>query len=276
MVVHCRDLLPPGLAAEAVRRLVLASSEEVVAVSRTAAARLAGPRWAQRHVTVIDNPVDTERFDPERLPIEAARRALELTGTPVLGLVAQITPWKGHTRAVRILAGLREEHPGAELVIAGEAKFVTPSTRFDNQAYERELRDLVGELRLTDAVRFLGERQDAEQVMASLDVLLVPSTEEPFGRTVIEAMAMGVPVIATDVGGPSEILRDGRDGVVLPPDELEAWVRAASSLARRGRRQESREYATERFSSQRHAAAVISVYEQVLARNGAAQRRTGA
>jgi L-malate glycosyltransferase len=267
IVVHCRDLLPPGPVAHVVRGAVLSGGSEVVAVSRAAAARLAGPQWADRSVTVVDNPVDTDRFDPDRWPADAARDALGITGRPVLGLIAQITPWKGHTRAVRILARLREHHPEAHLLIAGETKFVTPSTRFDNRAYDLELRSLVSELGLTDAVHFLGEREDVERIMAALDVLLVPSTEEPFGRTVIEAMAMGVPVIGTDAGGPAELLRAGHDGVTLPPDDTDAWANAAASLARRGRRSESREYAIERFSSTRHSAAIVSVYERVLTRS---------
>jgi glycosyltransferase involved in cell wall biosynthesis len=265
VVVHCRDLLPPGPAGDAVGRAVMSGSAEVVAVSQAAALRLAGPQWAQRSVSVVDNPVDGERFDPNRWPSDAARKALGVAGRPVLGLIAQITPWKGHTRAVRVLARLRESHPDAQLLMAGEVKFVTRSTRFDNQAYGRELMSLVAELGLSDAVHFLGERDDVDRVMASLDVLLVPSTEEPFGRTVIEAMAMGVPVIATDAGGPGEILRPGYDGIALPPDDIDAWARAAATLARRGRELESRTYALERFSPSRHAAAIVSVYDRIRA-----------
>lgn len=193
---------------------------------------------------------------------------MAVTGSPILGLIAQITPWKGQLRAVRVLAQLRRLHPGAELVIIGEAKFITESTSFDNRAYERELRRTVTELGLDDAVHFLGERDDIFRVLAGVDILLVPSTEEPFGRTVIEAMAMGVPVIATDAGGPAEIIRDGVDGLVLPPDATDRWVEAANLLSERGRSAESRDYAAQRFSPQRHADAVVSTYRQIWARRG--------
>ena len=59
-------------------------------------------------------------------------------------------------------------------------------------------------------MRFLGERDDVPDLLAAVDLLLVPSWEEPFGRSVVEAMAAGVPVLATDVGGPAEILRRRR------------------------------------------------------------------
>lgn len=273
VVVHCRDLLPPGLLSDAVRHAVLLGSAQTIAVSRAAAARLAGPQWRSRRVSVVDNPVDTQRFDPTRWPTNAARETLGVAGSPVLGLVAQITPWKGQTRAVRVLARLRKEHPEAQLLIVGEAKFVTRSTRFDNPGYERDVRALVKDLGLDDAVHFLGERDDIERVIAALDVLLVPSTEEPFGRTVIEAMAMGVPVVATSAGGPEEILRADHDGVALDPDDTDAWAAAASMLATIDRRNDSRAYAIERFNPDRHAAAIISIYERVLTRAGGRYHR---
>jgi len=193
VVVHCRDLLPSNPAAALVQGFVLHGSSAVAAVSRAAALRLAGPQWARRGVVVVDNPVDPDRFDPDRFERGEVRRLLSVDGTPVLGVVAQITPWKGQTRAVRILARVRQTYPEAQLLIVGETKFVTPATRFDNQGYERELRKLVNRLGLSRAVRFLGERDDVERVMAALDVLLVPSSEEPFGRSVIEALAMASP-----------------------------------------------------------------------------------
>jgi glycosyltransferase involved in cell wall biosynthesis len=266
VVAHCRDLLPPSRAAAVISSVILRRSSAVVAVSKAAAVRLAGPQWAKRGVVVIDNPVDPERFDPERFESGEVRRLLSVDGAPVLGVIAQITPWKGQTRAVRVLARVRRTHPDAQLLIVGETKFVTPATRFDNRAYERELRELVRQLGLSDAVRFLGERDDVERVIAALDVVLVPSREEPFGRSVIEALAMGVPVVATNAGGPAEVIRPGKDGIVLAPDDLDDWAEAVRSMVRRGRRHESRTYALERFSPARHASEVVSVYERAIAR----------
>jgi glycosyltransferase involved in cell wall biosynthesis len=80
---------------------------------------------------------------------------------------------------------------------------------------------------------------------------------------------MGIPVIGTDVGGPVEILRPGYDGVALPPDDIEAWAAAAAELSLRGRLLGSRAYALERFNPERHAEAIMSVYDRVRA-NGAA------
>jgi glycosyltransferase involved in cell wall biosynthesis len=270
-VVHCRDLLPTGLAAWAVRMVVLRGNSAAIAVSRAVAIRLGGKQWMRRSIAVVDNPVDLERFDPRRWEKQAMREKLGLQGNPVLGIVAQITPWKGQIRAVHVLAQVRRTHPTAELLIVGEPKFVSAATSYDNRAYERELHAVIEQLGLPDAVRFLGEREDVERIMAALDVVLVPSTEEPFGRSVIEALAMGVPVVATNNGGPAEVIRPGIDGVLLPPDDIASWANAVVVMARRGRRLESREYALRRFSPARHAAEVTSVYERLMSR-----RRRGA
>ena len=99
---------------------------------------------------------------------------------------------------------------------------------------------------------------------------LVPSSHEPFGRGVIEAMAMGRPVVSTNVGGPIEIIRDGIDGVLLPPDRPAAWADAVDALLRRpdharAMGQHGRQTVRERFTAAHHSALMAEVYASVLA-----------
>ncbi|MGH2804504.1 MAG: glycosyltransferase family 4 protein, partial [Thermoleophilaceae bacterium] len=220
-VGHIRDCLPPGrlsrLALGAVRR----SCEAVIANSRYTAERLP-PGGVVR---VVHNPVDLGRFDPEAMSRSEARRELGARGDELLlGVVAQITPWKGQDDAIRIVHGLRARGCDARLLLVGAPKFVSKATRFDNLEFVDGLHRLVAELDLERQVDFLGEREDVPGVLRALDLLLVPSWEEPFGRSVIESMAMGIPVAATSVGGPAEIVRDGCDGLLLPPRDPPAWV----------------------------------------------------
>jgi glycosyltransferase involved in cell wall biosynthesis len=225
---------------------------------------------------VIGNPVDLLRFDPERIDRRAVRAALGLgTEDFVTAVLAQITPWKGQEEAIRALAHARARHPHAKLLLVGAAKFVAKATRYDNRTYLAGLHRLVSELGLEEHVQFLGERDDVPEVLGAVDALLVPSWEEPFGRTVIEAMAMGVPVIATSVGGPAEVITDGRDGLLVAPREPDAWAGAICELvespelrerlARHGRLR------AQDFSADAHAEALLSAYTGVLAR--AEQRR---
>jgi glycosyltransferase involved in cell wall biosynthesis len=144
--------------------------------------------------------------------------------------VAQITPWKGHELAIRATAALTAKFPDVRLLLIGEPKFVEKITRYDNRRYHQWLRSLVWALDLDDHVEFWGEREDVPTIMRALDVLVAPSWEEPFGRSIIEAMALETAVVATNVGGPAEYITDGVDGIVLPPREVGPWVTALGQL----------------------------------------------
>jgi glycosyltransferase involved in cell wall biosynthesis len=266
VVVHVRDALPPGLAGDLVGRSVLAGADHVVAISEHVATAFGRAGWWGRNVTVIDNAVDLERFDPATMSKAACRSAMSIEAGLVLSVIAQITPWKGQDLAIRTLVELRRRGCDALLLVVGEAKFVAAPTRHDNRAFERELHALVAAHGLGDSVRFLGERPDPERVLAATDVLLVPSTEEPFGRTVIESMAMGVPVVATSVGGPREILRDGIGGRIVAGRDAAAWADAVEELTTWSgeRRAAARSAAEARFSRERHAAAMLAVYATVV------------
>jgi glycosyltransferase involved in cell wall biosynthesis len=185
-------------------------------------------------------------------------------------MVAQITPWKGQLDAIEAFALVHEVLPDAHLLIAGEAKFVSSATRYDNAGYDRELRRRVAELGLEDHVRFLGETDEVPAVLRASNATLLPSWEEPFGRTVAEAMAIGTPVLATSVGGPAEIVEDGVDGLLLPPREPELWARELLGLLADPERRErlaahARAKAVARFGRDAHAQAVSDVYREVIA-----------
>jgi glycosyltransferase involved in cell wall biosynthesis len=268
LVVHVRDVLPPSGAANAIRRVVLARADAIIAISRHVASAF-DPEGRARLMRVVDNPLDTGRLDPALLSQEEARRRLGIDGDgPLLGIVGQITKWKAQDDAIRVLAHVRREHPGAQLLVVGETKFVARATRYDNPAFLRGLHALITELGLEGAVHFLGEREDVAEILRALDLALVPSWEEPFGRTVVEAMAMGLPVIATDVGGPPEVITDGEDGVLLPPQAPDRWGATAAALladpARRARMGAlARERVLGRFGLGRHVEAVFDVYREL-------------
>jgi D-inositol-3-phosphate glycosyltransferase len=98
-------------------------------------------------------------------------------------------------------------------------------------------------------------------------MLLAPSWEEPFGRALIEAMALRVPVLATEVGGPREILTDGREGYLLPPRAPRAWARAARRIAEdpvhaRELGDAGRRRVEAHFTVERHVSAMCEIYER--------------
>ncbi|HXR31570.1 MAG TPA: glycosyltransferase family 4 protein [Solirubrobacterales bacterium] len=274
-VVHVRDCLPRGPVSTLTLRTI-ARADALIANSAYTRSTL-GP--ARCSATVVHNAVDLSRFDRLRLDREEARARLGLDGEiPVLAVIAQITPWKGQDDAIRIAAGISGRHPGAQLLLVGSPKFDSSATRYDNAAYLAGLRRQAVEQGLADSVRFLGERQDVAEILRAVDILLVPSWEEPFGRTVIEAMAAGVPVASTDLGGPAEILAGEECGLLLPPRSPELWSEAIaallddpSRLAAMGSR--GRAAASSRFSMDRHAAKIKAVYESTLEPTSARRRR---
>jgi glycosyltransferase involved in cell wall biosynthesis len=273
-VVHIRDCLPAGPLTSATMRLIAATATTVVANSHYTGEcmRSAAPGAS---VEVVYNPVDLARFDPARIdPADARARLLrELGGLPerrlLLGLVAQISPWKGQETAIEALRLLVRDGVDAQLLLIGSAKFVSRATRYDNEGYVAELRARVARSGLEDRVSWLGEREDVPALMRALDMLLLPSREEPFGRTLIEAMALGVPVLATNVGGPSEIIENGREGYLLSPSEPDAWAQAIRTVAespelRGALGLAGRRRVEQAFTVERHVAAMLSVYERAI------------
>ncbi len=274
-VVHVRDCLPPGRVSTTTMRLVASTATTVVANSEYTAdsVRRLAPG---ANLEVVHNPVDLTRWDPARIDrVHARARLREVRGRALLlGVVAQLTPWKGQETAVEALRLLRRRGVDAHLLLIGSAKFLSPSTRYDNQAYEAELRQRVAAAGLEDRVSWMGERDDVPELVSALDVLLLPSWEEPFGRALIEAMALKVPVIATRVGGPPEILTDGREGFLVEPRDAEAWAEAIGRFARNpalGREmgQAGRRRVEQAFSLDRHVTSMLDVYEQALGSAGA-------
>ncbi|HEY2767503.1 MAG TPA: glycosyltransferase family 4 protein [Solirubrobacteraceae bacterium] len=276
-VVHVRDCLPPGAVSRATMRLIAASASTIVANSRYTAdsVQALAPGAA---VEVVHNAVDLARWDPARIDRVEARARLGAAGRRelLLGVVAQLSPWKGQDTAIEALRMLRDRGLDVHLLLIGSAKFTARATRFDNRAHLARLQALVAEAGLDERVSWLGERTDVPELVRALDALLLPSWEEPFGRALIEAMALGVPVIATAVGGPPEIVRDGCEGYLVPPRDAAGWADAIVRLAelgndgRRalggaGRRRVERE-----FSAERYATAIGAVYERALDRHRAA------
>jgi L-malate glycosyltransferase len=270
-VVHVRDVLPDGPLTRLTRVTIGSGASAIVANSAHTLERFA-PKSTAAILAVAHSPVDLHRLHAAaEMDRDEARRALGIPGEagPVLGVVAQLTPWKAQDDAVRIVAGLRSAHPGVRLLLAGSPKFVSGSTRYDNRTFVRGLQALVGELGLRDRVLLLGERSDVPEVLRALDMLLVPSWEEPFGRSVVEGLAVGVPVAATSIGGPREVLRDGVEGMLLPPRRPHEWVAALSPLV--GDRQRLNEMGRQgrararAFDSRAHAERVLTIYQEVLA-----------
>jgi glycosyltransferase involved in cell wall biosynthesis len=269
VLVHVRDCLPGGAPANLTRRVLMTGASMLISNSRYTAGKFTYGECPDKTLA-LHSPVNLKTFSPDRISRPQARRRLGLDDAdPVLGVIGQLAPWKAQDDAIRCFAVLRSAWPHARLLVVGNPVFTSKATRFDNRAYAESLHRLAGDLGVGGSVRFLGEREDIPEILRALDVLLVPSWEEPFGRSVIEGMAMQIPVVATSTGGPAEVITDGVDGRLVPPRRPETWAVVVDGLLNSpSRRQEmgrrARATAVRRFGVAAHVAGILQAYERVL------------
>jgi len=225
--------------------------------------RFAGSRGWERSVTII-NAVDTREFHPG-VPRAPFRRELGVPdAAPLIGIVGRLGLGKGHEHfveaALRLLGGGLDAH----FAVVGDPLFDEDAWRAD--ALRRAVKDAGRE----DRVRFVGYRRDIPAVMRGLDVLVLASDAEPCGRVLFEAMAAGTPIVATNSGGTPEIVRDGIEGILVPPRDPAALARAIGALAadpglraRLGAAGVARVAAE--FTIERYVARTLAVYDEALA-----------
>jgi glycosyltransferase involved in cell wall biosynthesis len=230
VVVRAHEHLPLNPVGRAARAAIVRSAASVAAVSDFTAQGF--NEGLPRPVAVrVYNSIDHGRFDRSRVRPAGLRRRLGLPHRALLlGEVAQITPWKGQDTAIVALSLLRADGLDAHLVLVGSVVFGGKSVRHDNNTYLERLHGLAGELGVSDAVHFLGQRADVPEIVRDLDLSLLPSWHEPFGLATVESLALGTPVLVGSVGAGPELVTDGVDGRVLPPRQPDVWAAAAREL----------------------------------------------
>ncbi len=262
VVWHARNLIAGDM--RDVDRVLAPLATRIVCNAEAIRRRFAGSRGWDRSVTII-NAVDTREFHPgaARAPF---RRELGVAEHGVLvGIVGRIGLGKGHEHFVEAAVRLRREGADAHFVVVGDPLFEEDAWRAD------ALRRAVKDAGVEDRVRFVGYRRDVPEVMRGLDIMVLASDAEPCGRVLFEAMASGTAVVATDSGGTPEIVRDGREGLLVPPRDAAALARAVGALvddralrARLGAAGVARVAAE--FTIERYVARMHAVYDEALGR----------
>ena len=202
-----------------------------------------------RKLVTIPNGVDVNWLDPERHSRVEARREL---GVPLdafaVGILASLSPVKGHAELLRAGAIVAAATPSARFFVVGDGEL------------RSDLETLATSLGLGSRVIFTGVRSDVPRVLAALDVSVLASYTEGLSNTLLESMAMARPVIATAVGGNRDVVRNGENGLLVPPADpvplAEAILRLfrspgeASALGAAARRHVERYYSLEEMVSQ--------------------------
>jgi glycosyltransferase involved in cell wall biosynthesis len=190
---------------------LLARLPHVVAVSTDIRNELLRHGARPDRVTVILNGIDPAEF--RRDPAAAASVRTELGFDPghlVVGAVGRLEPQKRFDRVLECVARLTPSHPAIRLVVAGDGSLRTA------------LAETAGRLGIADRCQFLGHRSDVARLHHAFDLFVQSSTYEGTPNAVLEAMAMETPIVATSAGGTSELSRDGREALIVPPDDVEA------------------------------------------------------
>lgn len=259
VVWHARNLLHGNM--RDVDRALAPLATRIICNADAIRARFAGSRAWDRSVTII-NAVDTREFHPG---VDGAAFRAEQgadAATPLVGIVGRLGLGKGHEQFVEAAVRLLRARTAARFVVVGDAVFAEDAWRED------ALRRSVKDAGLEEHVRFTGFRRDVPGVMRGLDVLVLASDAEPCGRVLFEAMASGTAVVATSTGGTPEIVRDGVEGVLVPPRDAGALAEAIGALlADPGRRARLGEAGLARvraeFTIERYVARTVAVYDDV-------------
>jgi glycosyltransferase involved in cell wall biosynthesis len=242
------------------RRLQPRLSDRVICISRAVRDNFGKlPERMAGKLVILHDGIDLALFNGQQASGDGARSGQQV------GMVARINAIKGHKTFIESAGLVAREIPGARFSIVGGCLPVY-------EPLKRELLTIAQHVGLDGRLRFLGqlEPEQVRDFMAHLDVLVMPTLiPEGFGLVMVEAMAMGKPVVATAHGGPLDVIRHGIDGLLVPPGNAAAMAEAIRYLLDSPRLRlamgtAARHRAVELFSIQRQVEGLYRVYEQLV------------
>ncbi len=213
--------------------------------------------------------ITVDRIDPAR--VETIYNGLDLDESPIakpakaageflIATVGNIRRVKGHDLLIKAAAAVALRFPGASFCIAGEV--LEPE-------YFTELQMLIHDLNLAGRFHFAGGVTDLREYLSGADVFVLPSRSEGFSNSIIEAMAAALPVVATDVGGNAEAVRDSISGYIVPPEDPAALAKAITRLLLDPRQasrmgEAGREIVAANFTTEAMMRRTVRAYERLL------------
>jgi sugar transferase (PEP-CTERM/EpsH1 system associated) len=243
------------------RRVCDSFISEYVAVSEDIADWLSGLRKSNsKRITQIYNGVDTRRFCPEgpraKLPFKD-----NADGQLIVGAIGRLDPIKNFDLLVAAIGKALEQKPALRrilrLVLVGDGEMAT------------RLRRQVAEMGLESYIWFAGVRDDIDNLLRTMDIFVLPSRNEGISNTVLEAMATGLPIIASKVGGNPELIEDGQSGVLIAPNNVDAlsnaiidYIAETSIRIRHG--EAARDRAETKFSLEAMVSSYAEMYDRLL------------
>ncbi len=257
---HLRDIM--NLSAKAIQDI--SRLDQLIAVSAATADSYRNQGIDSNRIEVVYNGVDADSF-PEGSPLNLHQELNLSCSVRFAVTVGQIGLRKGHDVLVEAIPQIAESHPDWHFLIIGERH----STKAESRLHVERMLQLLKESGNDHRVHWLGYRNDVAQLIDQADLLIHPSRQEPFGRVLLEAASLGKAIIATDVGGTSEMLVHRKSAWLIPPGDAVAIEESCLKLmADAGLRtrlgNEAKQRIRGRFSSEKSARDLALIWERFL------------
>lgn len=230
----------------------------IIAISRAVKISLIETGVPADMIKIVYNGINLSKFNRIEPRL---KREFGITGGPIIGTVARLVPEKGHEFAIKAMARVLNKFPEARMVIVGDGPL------------KWKLKEVTDELNITDNVVFLGYQENVESLVADFDVFVLPSVSEGMGLALLEAMALEKPVVATEAGGIPEVIKNGVNGLLVPPKDekflAEAIINILSSRQTAiSLSQAARFTVFKKFSARTMAEKTLEIYDKILQKTG--------
>lgn len=202
------------------QRFLWGFADQVLSVSETHRKRVSNiVGFPHEKITAIVNGVDTERFSPKPEIKQDIRKKLGLKKNSLcIGTVGSLRSVKNHSLLISACKTISSNFDQVEVLIVGEGPL------------ESHLIQEVKTLGLSEKIHFAGGQPNIPEILSTLDIFVLPSLSEGMPNAVLEAMACGIPVIATSVGGVPEVIEDGKNGILITSKDKESLIQALTKL----------------------------------------------
>lgn len=196
----------------------------IVCISDAVKNNLLNKGFSKDKLFRIYNALDAEKFPVHKTKKEVLEEFRLTNGQPLIGIVGNVKEWKGQETVIRALKYVRNDYPDIRCLIIGDVSS-------NDQYYFDRLKAITKNESLEDFIIFTGPRRDVPDLVNCLTILVHASIEpEPFGRTLLEGMALRKPIISTRIGAPLEIVIDGRTGILVSPGNPQEMAMATLKL----------------------------------------------
>lgn len=239
-------------------RLLARLASKIIVISKAVSRRFNWLKNKEDKIVLVYNGIDLERFKPN-VGIRKVRGESLSSKTPMVVTVGRLDWYKGHKYLLEAAEKIVQTLPDARFLIVGDG------------GYRKRLENQVKQLNLDENVIFTGNRKDIPEILAGIDLFVLSSVSEGFGRAVAEAMACAKTVVATKAGGLSEVVEDGITGRLVSPKNSTALAEAIIELLKDKKKAENmgiagRKRVEKLFSIERNVKSIEELYEKILTR----------